>query len=425
MRMRSLIGIMVVAMALLAAACSGGSTATTTATTAATTATTAATTATTTATTATTEATTTTVPAKPIMVGAAIDLTSFMAPFDAPAALAGKLIFDDTNAAGGVDGRQFKFVQTDTQAVAEQYKAAATGDVADGASVIWVTCDVDIATPAIQVGLEAGLLTVAPCIGTDQMGPKRFGEAGNLAFSFGNEAQDEGAAMAEYAIGQGWKTAVIVRDNMLVYFQNVVDAFKQRFVELGGEIVLEENFTNGDGTIGNVASSVANTQADVVAISTSFNDLPGFVTADRSLADNKPILCSWACDGAYWVPKDLSNFYYVTYASVFGDDPSPEVTDLIARMDAAGSKPTTGGFVGGADAAKAIAAAIEATGGTDGQALAGFLENLKNFPGVAGPISFSKDTHTVFGRPYRVIRITNGEHAVVDVLSATSPATIP
>ena len=40
------------------------------------------------------------------------------------------------------------------------------------------------------------LLTVAPCIGTDQMGPKRFGTAGKLAFSFGNVAQDEGSAMA-------------------------------------------------------------------------------------------------------------------------------------------------------------------------------------------------------------------------------------
>ncbi len=421
MRMRSSIGIMVVVLAMLAVACSSGSTATTTATTA----TTATTQATTTQATTTTAGVTTTVPPEPIMVGAAIDLTSFMAPFDAPAALAGKLVFDDVNTSGGVDGRKFDFVVTDTQGVAEQYKAAATEDVSKGASVIWVTCDVDISTPAIQVGLEAGLLTVAPCIGTDQMGPKRFAAAGKLAFSFGNEAQDEGAAMAEYAIGQGWTTAVIVRDNLLVYFQNVVDAFKQRFVERGGEIVLEENFTNGDGTIGNVATAVANAQADVVAISTAFNDLPGFVTADRSLADNKPILCSWACDGAYWVPKDLSNFYYVTYASVFGDDPSPEVNDLIAKMDAAGSKPTTGGFVGGADAAKAIAAAIKATGGTDGQALADYLENLKDFPGVAGPISFSKDAHTVFGRPYRVIRITNGEHAVVDVLSATSPATIP
>jgi ABC-type branched-subunit amino acid transport system substrate-binding protein len=124
------------------------------------------------------------------------------------------------------------------------------------------------------------------------------------------------------------------------------------------------------------------------------------------------------------VPEGLSEFYYVTYASVFGDDPSDEINELIAKMEAAGSKPTTGGFVGGADAVMAIVAAIEATGGTDGAALAEFLENLTDFPGVAGPISLSAENHTVFGRPYRVIKITDGQHAVVDVRSATSPADI-
>ena len=65
-------------------------------------------------------------------------------------------------------------------------------------------------------GTSAGLLTVAPCIGTDQMGPKRFGDAGRLAFSYGNVAQDEGAALAELANEKGWKTANVVTDKAIV-----------------------------------------------------------------------------------------------------------------------------------------------------------------------------------------------------------------
>ena len=52
------------------------------------------------------------------------------------------------------------------------------------------------------------------------MGPKRFGPQGRLAFTLGNIAQDEAAAMAEYSISRGWKRAVIVKDNLLAYFQN-------------------------------------------------------------------------------------------------------------------------------------------------------------------------------------------------------------
>ena len=76
-----------------------------------------------------------------------------------------------------------------------------------GANVIFTTCDVDLAAPVVQEAINRGVLAIAPCIGTDQMGPKRFGAKGKLAFSFGNVAQDEGSAMAQYAWGKGWRTA--------------------------------------------------------------------------------------------------------------------------------------------------------------------------------------------------------------------------
>ena len=103
------------------------------------------------------------------------------------------------------------------------------------------------------------MLTLSPCIGTDQMGPKRFGPQGRLAFTLGNIAQDEAAAMAEYSISRGWKRAVIVKDNLLAYFQNVADLFKQRYEELGGKVVQEAGFSSFSGTIQNAISKVAPT----------------------------------------------------------------------------------------------------------------------------------------------------------------------
>ena len=64
-----------------------------------------------------------------------------------------------------------------------------------------------LAAPVVQESINAGKLTVAACIGTDQMGPKRFGPKGRLAFSYGNVAQDEGSAMAEFAWKKGWRSA--------------------------------------------------------------------------------------------------------------------------------------------------------------------------------------------------------------------------
>ena len=96
---------------------------------------------------------------------------------------------------------------------------------------------------------------MAPCIGTDQMGPKRFGAKGQLAFSFGNVAQDEGSAMAQYAWTQGWRNASLATDTVIVYFKDVVKAFKARFTQLGGKIVAEESYVSSFGGNADPATS--------------------------------------------------------------------------------------------------------------------------------------------------------------------------
>ncbi len=418
------------ALALLAAACGGGGEPAAQETTAATTeappATTEAPPATTEAPPATTEA-----PAEPIIIGAAMDLTGGMAPFDTAALGSAQFEAEKLNAAGGVGGRPIEIKVIDTQLDPEQTKSAAI-DLIDnqGAQVLFVTCDVDFATPAIQEALNRGVLAIAPCIGTDQMGPQRFGELGKLAFTLGNVAQDEGAGMAEFALDQGWTKAIVVKDNLIVYFQDVVDAFAQRFEEAGGEVVQREEYLNSiagaetGGTIQNVVSAVADTDADVIAISTAYDDLPAFVGGLRSLGVETPIICSWACDGTYWNPEGLSNFYTLSYASLVGDDPVPEVNELAQALTDAGTPPPTSSFVTGAAAIDALAAAIEQTGGTDGVTLAGVFEGFQALPTISGAVTYSPELHGVFGREYRVMQIQDGVLSFVELRAATSPAAI-
>ena len=119
---------------------------------------------------------------------------------------------------------------------------------------MFTTCDVDFAAPVVQETINRGVLAVAPCIGTDQMGPKRFGAKGRLAFSFGNVAQDEGSAMAEYAWSKGWRNASLATDTVIVYFRDVVKAFKARYTQLGGKIVAEESYQSLGST--NITNAV-------------------------------------------------------------------------------------------------------------------------------------------------------------------------
>jgi branched-chain amino acid transport system substrate-binding protein len=357
---------------------------------------------------------------KPILIGWAFDSKGAMAPFDNPALAAAKLRVNQLNKRGGVDGRKLQIATCDTQgnkpAIA---KACALKLLGQGADVMFVTCDVDLAAPVVQEAINRGVLAVAPCIGTDQMGPKRFGAKGNLAFSFGNVAQDEGSAMAQFAWSKGWHTASLATDTVIVYFKDVVKAFKVRFQQLGGKIVDEETYQSlGGNNVQNAVSRLNGKKADVIVTGTAgaFGALSTMISGLRSLGNDTPVLNSWAGDGTYWLPKSpaVTNYWFVTFASVFGDDPNAAVNKLAKQVKAG-----TGGFVTGPAAIDGVAAAIKrAHGSTKGSVLAAQMEKFKRVPTISGLVSFSKKFHTVFGRQYRVISIQNNKARLVGTVTA-------
>jgi branched-chain amino acid transport system substrate-binding protein len=349
----------------------------------------------------------------PIVIGwVHDDSTGPMGPFDLPALGAAQYEIKKINAKG-VDGRKLDLIQC----VVHQPNAAASTACADkligqGAKIMFTTCDVDLAAPVVQASINKGLLTVAPCIGTDQMGPKRFGKKGKLAFSFGNVAQDEGSAMAQLAWQHGWKTADLATDNALVYFKAVVTAFKARFTQLGGKINYATSYTDatfGGNDVGNAVTGINSHKKPAVIVTVTagaFGSLGTFVTGLRTAGNNTPILNSWAGDGTYWVgglnPK-VTNYWFVTYANAFGHDPNARINAIAADIHA-----FTGGFVTGPAAIDGIVTAIKrAHGSLVGSKLAAVMQKFHNVKTLSGNVSFSKKLHSVFGRQYRVIEINN------------------
>jgi branched-chain amino acid transport system substrate-binding protein len=347
----------------------------------------------------------------PIVIGWAHDSSGPMAPFDGPALAAAQIEINKVNKKNTL-GRKIVLKTCDTQKDDPTASAACAAQlISEGAKIIFTTCDVDYAAPVVQAAINKGLLTVAPCIGTDQMGPKRFGSKGKLAFSFGNVAQDEGSAMAQLAWNKGWRTADLAKDTVIVYFKAVVSAFKARFTQLGGKIKYETTYQDaafGGNNVQNAVTGINGHKADVIVTSTAgaFKSLGPFVTGIRSAHNKTPILNSWAGDGTYWVgglnPK-VTNYWFVTYANAFGHDPNPAVNKLAKAVQAG-----TGGFITGPSAIDGVVTAIKrANGSLVGSKLAAVMQKFHNVPTLSGKVSFSKRLHSVFGRQYRVIEINN------------------
>ncbi len=144
---------------------------------------------------------------------------------------------------------------------------------------------------------------------------------GKLAFSFGNVAQDEGSAMAQFAWHKGWRTANLATDTVISYFKNITAAFAARWKQLGGKIV-----DSGDVPVGlrreqrpERRSAVSTARRDVI-VTVDRRRVRGARSAHvglRTLGNDTPILNSWAGDGTYWLPKSpqVTNYYFLTFAN--------------------------------------------------------------------------------------------------------------
>jgi branched-chain amino acid transport system substrate-binding protein len=121
--------------------------------------------------------TTTSAATKPIVIGWAYDSKGNMAPFDGPALAAARIHVQQINSRGGVNGRRIRIDTCDTNNnEPTRAKTCARNLLARGADIMFVTCDVDFATPVVQEAIIRGMLGIAPCIGSDQIVPKSFGK---------------------------------------------------------------------------------------------------------------------------------------------------------------------------------------------------------------------------------------------------------
>ena len=114
------------------------------------------------------------------------------------------------------------------------------------------------------------------------------------------------------------------------------DAFEARFKELGGTVKSVQQFSQTQaGKLDKpVTAQVANAKKDgasVIALCSYPGGGAEAAASIRGAGVKTPIISGFGMDGAFWLGAvpNLSDYYVVTYASVFGDDPNPKVTALL------------------------------------------------------------------------------------------------
>ena len=361
----------------------------------------------------------------PITIGVANAKTGFMSAFDIPFSNGLDLAIKDVNAEGGVLGRELKTVECDTKTEIPQGAACAAEVIEKGASVLMSSCDYDYGGPGGRVADEDGILSFA-CAASPKYGKQGVGDN---AFSVSQGTPTEGAVMAEFAYEKlGAVNAYLLRDTGLEYSKAFCQYFSERFQELGGKIVGAEDFANEDESIASQISNLrsASPTPEVIAYCSYPPGGASGLRQIRGAGIDTPIVSDTAFDGTFWLNAvpDLSDFYYPTPGSIFGDDPDKQWQEFVKEYtEENGERPTNANYPGSGYAALQLwKAAVEKAGTLETAKVLPILEELNEEPTLNGPTTFKPDQHMALGRPMAVIQIQDGKN---EFLERLTPEKVP
>jgi len=319
--------------------------------------------------------------AKPIIIGAVFNATGWMASYDQPPREGALLAIKAINKAGGVLGRPLKLIELDGNTDPATVGNAARQLIEQGADIIIAPCDFDIGGPASQAAQEAGLVGISTCSSSPLYGSAALGDK-QFTLAMWNNIMSAGAA--EYAYDKlGWRTVYVVTDTSIDYSLSLGQYFTKHFKTLGGKIVGEDTYLQGDADFSAQIQRIQglDTAPDGLFIASYSPDLGTIIRQTRSAGIELPIMGGDAYDDSeFWavVGEDLgNNIYFATHGWV-GQGADKATAAFIKLYEAEyGHPPGTAFILTGWDTVQVIAQAIEKAGTTDGAAVAKAMEDTK------------------------------------------------
>jgi len=369
----------------------------------------------------------------PVDIAIVAAKTGLLGLFDVASAEAFTMAIDEVNAAGGVCGEPITYTWTDTKSDPALTKQIAEKAAADGATLIVGSCDFDFSAPALTVAQANGLAALSLCGEDPKLADKRT--IGDLALTPSPGNQFNGSAAAEWAFNQmGWRNAYILQDDLLEYNKSLARYFKARWEEMGGSLVGEDVYTGNEqldpsANVSRLRDGAAN--ADVIVLPSLVPAATTMIKAIRDAGIDTPIFMPGsATDGVLVTDSlpDISNFYSVPFACMpptCTGDPNPAVQKFADMFkEKYGKEPILTYPVLSYELGRALGAAIQQAGSTDGASIIKAFETLPPTDYLTGPIAWSEACHATTGRQLRVTEYQNGKGTFAGLITPEKIANV-
>lgn len=359
-----------------------------------------------------------------VMIGEVVALSGGQAAYDLPAHGGAQIAIEDANADGGINGKDVTLETFDHKTQVDQIGNSAIKAIDAGASSLMLSCDFDQAGPAATEAGRANLVSMSSCGASTKFGPAG---AGPLSFTMATSATAMGATQAEFAYKEFKnKTSYVLLDNTTAFSRELCAGFEDRWKELAGEDTYGTDVFQGDDqSMASQIQRVKSYNPGSIMLCSLQPAIPRALKQIRAAGVETPILAGDDLDGDSWkeaVPG-VNEIYFLTYGSIYGDDPDPAVNKFVKRFTKeTGEAPPSGAAITGYSAIEALVIAANKAGSTDGAEMAKALESFDDEPLLVGPTSFTATDHIATTRGMRIMNITDGKSTFFKVVR---PAKVP
>jgi branched-chain amino acid transport system substrate-binding protein len=341
----------------------------------------------------------------PIKIGHYASLTGKDAAFGVATRKGVLLAVEELNAKGGVLGRKLEYLVEDIQSKQGE-SATAVKKLISRDKVVAI-----IGANASANSLEAAPIcqnAKIPMMAISSTNP-RVTEIGDYIFRICFIDPFQGAVLAKFARSslKAKRVALLTSTNS-PYSVGLSGVLRERFTALGGEIVAEQKYAEGDKDFRAQLTAVRAARPDVIAATGFYTEAALICIQARSLGLNIPVI-----GGDGWEAPQLTELggkavegtYYSTYFSA--DNKAPEVQGFVKRYQARwNSEKPEGVSALGYDAMYLIAAAMERNGSADSVRLRAAIAATKDFAGVTGKTTIDEQRNS--SKPAVMLVVKNG-----------------
>lgn len=341
----------------------------------------------------------------PIVVGYYGDLSGRTSSFGQSTKNGVEMAADEINKAGGINGRTIQIVTEDDQ-----------GEPNKAATVVTKLINQDKVQALLGEVASSNSLAAAPkaqeakvpMISPSSTNPA-VTQVGDYIFRVCFIDPFQGEVMAKFSANNlKAKRAAILYDFNSDYSRGLYEYFKRSFTSLGGQIVSEKSYTQGDRDFSGQLTAIRAANPDVIYVPGYYGEVGVISNQTKQLGIKAPLLGGdgwdapqlWQLGGASLNGNYISNHYSV-------DDPSPAIQKFVADYKARYNILPDALAALGYDSMKVLGDAIKRAGSTENVKLRDAIAQTKDFPGVTGKISIDKDRNAV--KPAVVLKLENSK----------------